>query len=78
MDIDRLEFELRNHPDQTFVSYLISGLPNGFDTMVPSVILPNKVCRNLLSTTQNSVTVHDLIDTRALDKLAYHINYGNI
>ena len=71
MDIDRLEFELRNHPDQTFVSYLISGLRNGFDTMVPSVTLPNKECRNLLSATQNSGTVRDLIETECNNGFLY-------
>ena len=71
MDLDRLEFELRYHPGQTFVSYLISGLRNGFDTMVPSVTLPNKVCRNLLSATQNSGTVCDLFETECKNGFVY-------
>ena len=54
-----------------FVSYLISGLRNGFDTMVPSVTLPNKVCRNLLSALQNSDTVHELIDTECRNGFLY-------
>ena len=38
---------------------------------MPSVTLPNKVCRNLLSATQNSVTVHYLIDTECKNGFLY-------
>ena len=45
------------HPDQDFVSYLCSGLRNGFDTLSQSVSLPNKECKNLLSARKSPLDV---------------------
>ena len=53
---------MKEHPDQTFVSYLCNGLSDGFDTLVPSVTLPNKECKNLLSARRNPSDVQDLIE----------------
>ena len=32
INVDLLEYELCNHPDKNFVSYLCAGLRHGFDT----------------------------------------------
>ena len=50
------------HPDQDFVSYLCSGLRNGFDTLIQSVSLPNKECKNLLSARKSPLDVQELIE----------------
>jgi hypothetical protein len=36
INVDLLEYELCNHPDNNFVSYLCTGLRHGFDTLVQS------------------------------------------
>ena len=53
IDVDRLEWELRQHPDQVFVRYLCTGCKEGFDTMISSVPLSNIECKNLLSARRN-------------------------
>ena len=50
------------HSDQDFVSYLCSGLRNGFDTLIQSVSLPNKECKNLLSARKSPLDVQELIE----------------
>ena len=54
--------ELKLHPDRQFVSFLIDGLTNGFDTMIPDLVLPNKECKNLLSARQNTDIIDKLLD----------------
>jgi hypothetical protein len=52
-----LEYELCNHPDNNFVSYLCTGLRHGFDTLVQS----EKFKNNLSARVQETV-VSELID----------------
>lgn len=59
---DILEKELTLHPDPEFVSYLCSGLRHGFDTKIDNVELHTKVCKNLLSTKDNTSAVSELIN----------------
>ena len=48
-----------NHPDRSFVDYLINGLCYGFDTKVSNTNLPTKECKNLLS----ALSQPDVVDT---------------
>lgn len=61
--MDRLRYELRQHPDKHFVKYLCDGLTFGFDTMVPEMDLPSKVCHNLQSALKDAQTVTKLIQS---------------
>ncbi|XP_069129257.1 uncharacterized protein [Argopecten irradians] len=61
INVDRLRYELRDHPDRHFVEYLCDGLTYGFDTLVPDIPLPSKVCKNLQSALKDSDTVTELI-----------------
>jgi hypothetical protein len=49
INIDRLEFELENHPDKGFVSLLINGLRYGFDTGITAKPVSSFECKNLRS-----------------------------
>ena len=61
VNVDNLQMELRGHPDPAFVQYLCQGLREGFDTLIPDILLPNKECKNLLSAQQNASDVQELI-----------------
>ena len=61
MNIDHFQVESQNHPDKDFVSFIINGLRDGFDTMIPDLVLPNKECKNLLSARQNPDIIDDLL-----------------
>ena len=63
IDVDRLERELSDHPDQDFVKYLCSGLREGFDTMVLFAPHVNIECKNLLSARRNPTDVRELIES---------------
>ena len=71
VDVDRLEFELGQHPDLDFVRYLCSGLREGFDTMIPPVPLANIECKNLLSARNNTSDVQELIETECHQGFLY-------
>ena len=62
LNIKQFNMELKLHPDRQFVSFLIDGLTNGFDTMIPDLVLPNKECKNLLSARQNPDIIDKLLD----------------
>ena len=49
MNIKTLELELTDHPDTSWVQYLINGLKEGFDTGVHDPPTSSLVCPNLLS-----------------------------
>lgn len=34
INVNRLEYELKEHPDKHFVMYLLNGIRFGFDTLV--------------------------------------------
>ena len=61
INIKVLNDELRSHPDREFVSYLIHGLTNGFDTGMQN--LPTSFqCKNLKSAINDPATVSSLIE----------------
>ena len=49
INIDKLDNYLADHPDKNFVSYLINGLTQGFDTGLKSFPSSSLECQNLLS-----------------------------
>ena len=57
VNVDRLEKELRHHPNRTFVSYLIDGLRHGFHTGLYEPLDHPYICRNLLSALRNKEAV---------------------
>jgi hypothetical protein len=65
VNIDRLEFELRHHPDRDFVNHLVSGLRHGFDIfMGDDISLDSSYeCRNLQSARENPEIVDELLMT---------------
>ena len=63
INIDRLEQELRSHPDREFVNELITGLRYGFDTGIQRLPTKSYTCKNLLSATRNPEVVSDLLST---------------
>ena len=46
IDVDRLETELVEHPNRTFVSTLVTGLRLGFYTGINNLLLQNLECPN--------------------------------
>lgn len=62
---------MRHHPDQKFSEYLCSGLRFGFDTLIPPVTLPNKVCKNLYSARNDALAVQNLIETECREGFLY-------
>jgi len=61
INIKVLNDELRSHPDSEFVSYLINGLTNGFDTGMQN--LPTSFqCKNLKSAITDPARVSSLIE----------------
>ena len=53
VNIDRLAWELRNHPSEQFVSYLLDGLRNGFDSGIDPLPSDTFECKNNLSATKD-------------------------
>ena len=62
MNINQFEAELQNHPDKDFVSFIVNGLRQGFDTLIPNLVLPNKEFKNLLSARKEPEVIDELID----------------
>ena len=62
LNIDHFKLELQNHPDKKCVSFIGNGLREGFDTLIPNLILPNKECKNLLSAHKNPEVIDELLD----------------
>lgn len=62
INITVLNNELRLHPDREFVSYLLSGLSNGYDTGMQTLPTSSIHCKNLKSALNDPVTVSTLID----------------
>ena len=56
-----MEYELNNHPDKSFVSYLCLGLKNGFDTKITETNLSTLECRNNFSARSQPRVVNELI-----------------
>ena len=74
INVDHLESELQNHPDQNFVQYLCKGLREGFDTFIPDTVFPYMECKNLLSARKkkkNPKDVQELIDKECLKDYLY-------
>jgi hypothetical protein len=62
VNIARLAYELKHHPDQGFVNTLITGLRDGFDTGLSDVPQTNFECKNL-----RSVRGHELFVAAELE-----------
>lgn len=60
--MNRLAFELKEHPDVDFVNSLIDGLTNGFHTGINQMPDKTFICKNLLSTSKYPDDVTNLID----------------
>ena len=61
IDVDRLETELLEHPNRTFVSTLITGLRQGFYTGINNLPLKNLECPNNRSAKAQPDIVNQLI-----------------
>ena len=61
--VDLLEELLHNHPDREFVSYLINGCRNGFDTGIKDLPSTNFICKNLLSARTQSDVARNLVQS---------------
>ena len=62
INVDRLEFELAEHPDNSQTSYLLSGLRQGFDTGIKTLPEISFECKNLLSARSQPECVKKLIN----------------
>ena len=63
VNVQRLKTELNNHPDHTFVSYLLCGLVHGFHTGIKDLPCYSIECKNLRSAMSQPLNiVADLID----------------
>ena len=71
INVDRLELELCKHPDRAFVSYLCSGLHNGFDTMIADAHLTNLECKNLMPARKNPSDIEELIEIECKNGFLY-------
>lgn len=65
INIEQLEVELRQHPDRSFVTELISGLRTGFDMKVFNPPISTRECKNL----QSALTRPDEVDRLISDEL---------
>lgn len=63
INVARLRFELRGHPNQEFVQELCSGLDHGFDCRISVLDLPTKECKNLRTAIQNPSDAQELINS---------------
>ena len=63
INIDQLDNYLAEHPDKNFVSYLINGLTQGFDTGMKSLPSSSLECQNLLSARTQKDIVAELIQS---------------
>ena len=62
VNVDQLEIELTNYPNEEFKSYLVNGLKQGFDTGFKVLPTSSVECKNLRSTFFHKEHVADLID----------------
>ena len=63
INIDKLDNYLADHPDKNFVSYLINGLTQRFDTGLKSLPSSSLECQNLLSARTQKGIVAELIQS---------------
>jgi hypothetical protein len=61
INIEVIEHELHDHPDQKFVSTLVSGLKEGFHTGIHPLPTISYICKNLQSALRNPETVTKLL-----------------
>ena len=61
VDVEQLKRELTNHPDPTFVSYLVEGFENGFDTAINNLPSTSWICKNNLSAIKEPTITDDLL-----------------
>jgi hypothetical protein len=61
INIPNLERELRSHPDRDFVSVLITGLTEGFDTGIQPLPTTSYTCKNAMTAQQNPAVVTKLL-----------------
>ena len=71
INVDRLELELCKHPDRAYVSYLWSGLHNGFDTMIANAHITNLECKSLMSARKNPSDIQELIEIECKNGFLY-------
>lgn len=62
VNVDRLKYELNNHPDLAFTEYLIQGLSYGFHTGLQTLPEFSIECKNLVSAISQPDCVTNLID----------------
>lgn len=67
MDVNQLKKELVNHPDPNFVSYLVGGFENGFDTAIRDLPSSSIICKNNLSAIQKPKITEELLQ-KEVDK----------
>ena len=61
VNIGQLNEELKNHPDRSYVTYLINGFTNGFDTGFTRLPELSFECKNLLSARRYPISTSELI-----------------
>jgi hypothetical protein len=61
INLDQLEFELKNYPDRFFVNYLLNSFRFDFDMLVSITDIPTYECRNALSARNNPGIVTRLL-----------------
>ena len=62
VNVDRLKYELNNHPDLAFTEYLIQGLSHGFHTGFQILPAFSIECNNLVFAISQPDCVTNLID----------------
>ena len=63
VNIEQSQLELINHPDRSFVDYLIDGFVHGFKTGISSLPAHSFECRNLQSANRYTESTSELIET---------------
>lgn len=63
VNIEQLQLELKNHPDRSFVNYLIDGFVQGFNTGLSCLPTYSFECKNLQSANRFPESTSELIET---------------
>ena len=63
VNIGQLNEELKNHPNRSYVTYLINGFTNGFDTGFTRLPELSFECKNLLSARRYPISTSELIQS---------------
>ena len=68
INVDRLKFELRFHPDRNFVTYLVNGISDGFDTGIETLPSGAFECKNNLSARRDKQFVTEALLEEVVEK----------